>query len=111
MQCVHWSSPIPGYSLSLVEFSYIPIVFTLHPGQMVLIGTGRLHCFRKMSHDVLPECDAHHDLRQAVLAALKPGDTTLCVSIAYDWYDVVSLLGVIAACVFIALLSFPLALL
>jgi hypothetical protein len=53
---------------------------------MVFIGTGRLHCFRKMTTDELPTTDAHFELRSDLLASGRFDGNTLCVSIAYDWY-------------------------
>lgn len=65
---------------------YIPTRFILRPGCLVIIGTGRLHCFRKMTADELPETDAHYELRRNLIASDRFDGKTLCVSIAYDWY-------------------------
>jgi hypothetical protein len=60
----------------------------LKPGQMIHINKGRLHCFRKLSSEILDEADAHFDLREKLIKETKvlgPWCDKLCVSIAWDW--------------------------
>ena len=68
--------------------SYCPSVFILKPGQHVLINKGRLHAFRKMTFDELPNTDCHAAQRSELVAMLKEKKldrAPLCISIAYDW--------------------------
>lgn len=57
----------------------------LKPGQLIHIGKGRLHAFRKMSNKPLPENDCHCTLRQQIINNETSGKEELCVSIAWDW--------------------------
>jgi hypothetical protein len=60
----------------------------LKPGQMIHINKGRLHCFRKLSSEILDETDAHVDLRRDLIKETKvlgPWCDKLCLSIAWDW--------------------------
>ena len=64
-------------------------MFILKPGQHLLINKGRLHAFRKMTFDELPENDCHAQLRKNMIAELKAQNIRrppLCVSVAFDWY-------------------------
>ena len=69
--------------------SYSPSVFILKLGQHVLINKGRLHAFRKMTFDELPNTDCHAAQRSELVAMLKEEKkldrAPLCISIAYDW--------------------------
>jgi hypothetical protein len=72
----------------LKEMNYYPSVFILKPGQLVHINKGRLHAFRKMTMDALPDSDCHAVQRLEVINDLKKNNTTslpCCVSIAWDW--------------------------
>ena len=67
---------------------YCPSVFILKPGQHLLINKGRLHAFRKMTFDELPENDCHAQLRKNMIAELKVQNIhrpPLCISVAFDW--------------------------
>lgn len=67
---------------------YCPSVFILKPGQHLLINKGRLHAFRKMTFDELPENDCHAQLRKRMIAELKAQNIhrpPLCISVAFDW--------------------------
>jgi hypothetical protein len=66
---------------------YCPSVFILGPGELVHINKGRLHAFRKMSHEMLPKSDCHFGLRTKKLRALqgKESHDLVCVSVAWDW--------------------------
>ena len=50
---------------------------------------GRLHAFRKMTFDELPNTDCHAAQRSELVAMLeeekKIDRAPLCISIAYDW--------------------------
>lgn len=77
---------IAGYQ----KMGYCPSVFILKPGQHVHINKGRLHAFRKMSLDELPEDDCHYKLRKTVireehLEDNAPAKAPTCWSIAWDW--------------------------
>jgi hypothetical protein len=64
-------------------------VFILKPGQHLLINKGRLHAFRKMTFDELPETDCHSRLRKHMVSELKSQRIyrpPLCISVAFDWY-------------------------
>ena len=73
----------------LIKFqSYCPSVFILKLGQHVLINKGRLHAFRKVTFDELPNTDCHAAQRDELVAMLKEKEidrAPLCLSIAYDW--------------------------
>lgn len=59
------------------------------PGQTVHINKGRLHAFRKMTADGLPQHDCHYKLRTSLVSELKSKGLACapdCVSVAYDWY-------------------------
>ena len=69
-------------------FSYEPSVFILGPGEHLHINKGRLHAFRKMTFEQLPESDCHCLLRQQKIAELQAQGLTkapICISVAYDW--------------------------
>jgi hypothetical protein len=57
----------------------------LKPGQHVHINKGRLHAFRKMTEDKLPDNDCHAQLRQVLIKELGEGNVPLCISVAFDW--------------------------
>ncbi len=57
----------------------------LKPGQLIHIGKGRLHAFRKMSNRSLPKDDCHYTVRQKVINENEVRGEELCVSIAWDW--------------------------
>jgi hypothetical protein len=73
-------------------------ILILKPGQIIHINKGRLHCFRKLSSEILDETDAHVDLRQDLIKETKelgPWCDKLCLSIAWDWvFHGVSEIGV-----------------
>jgi hypothetical protein len=64
---------------------YHPSVFILKAGQFVHINKGRLHAFRKMTTERLPEKDAHAKLRKEVVAKDKLQPGLVCISVAHDW--------------------------
>jgi hypothetical protein len=64
---------------------YYPSVFILKAGQFVHINKGRLHAFRKMTTENLPQRDAHAKLRKEVVAEDKLLPGLECISIAHDW--------------------------
>ena len=66
------------------EMNYYPSVFILKPNQHVHINKGRLHAFRKMRCDALPQEDCHFTLRNS-LKVEHSLDGDDCVSIAWDW--------------------------
>jgi hypothetical protein len=69
-------------------FSYEPSVFILGPGEHLHINKGRLHAFRKMTFQQLPESDCRCILRQQKIAELQAQGLTeapICISVAYDW--------------------------
>lgn len=69
--------------------SYCPSVFILKPGQHLHINKGRLHAFRKLTIEPLPDSDCHADLRSTLIQQITDRGETLddlCISIAYDWY-------------------------
>jgi hypothetical protein len=51
----------------------------------VHINKGRLHAFRKMTTENLPQRDAHAKLRKEVVAEDKLLPGLECISIAHDW--------------------------
>lgn len=65
--------------------SYCPSVFILKEGQHVLINKGRLHAFRKMTLDPLPEKDCHARLRLSLIQEMNITRAPLCISVAFDW--------------------------
>jgi hypothetical protein len=64
---------------------YYPSVFILKAGQFVHINKGRLHAFRKMTTENLPQWDSHAKLRKEVVAKDKLQPGLVCISIAHDW--------------------------
>lgn len=60
-------------------------MFILKPGQHVHINKGRLHAFRKLVAEPLPELDCHSSLRQELLLEHRFERSPVCVSIAWDW--------------------------
>ena len=64
-----------------------PSIFILEPGQLIHIAKGRLHCFRKLTSDVLPESDVHESLRKSIVQGkqISPSNPNICVSVAWDW--------------------------
>jgi hypothetical protein len=69
--------------------SYYPSVFILKPGQCVHINKGRLHAFRKLTFDNLPEEDCHSSLRNTLVKKLTEENKVMvkpCVSVAWDWF-------------------------
>jgi hypothetical protein len=67
---------------------YCPSVFILKPGEHLHINKGRLHAFRKMTFDELPENDCHAQLRKNMILELKAQNIhrpPLCISVAFDW--------------------------
>uniref|UniRef100_A0A7S2YQT9 JmjC domain-containing protein n=1 Tax=Entomoneis paludosa TaxID=265537 RepID=A0A7S2YQT9_9STRA len=67
------------------DMGYEPAVLILGPGQHVHINKGRLHAFRKMTTESLPENDCHHTLRKELVAELGIRQAPVCISIAWDW--------------------------
>jgi hypothetical protein len=67
------------------SYRYYPSVFILQAGQFVHINKGRLHAFRKMTTENLPQRDAHAKLRKEVVARDKLQPGLVCISIAHDW--------------------------
>lgn len=61
----------------------------LGPGELLHIGKGRFHAFRKFGPDTLPPDDCHHDLRKGLLEQLKKNNVSaknlLNISLAWDW--------------------------
>ncbi len=54
----------------------------------MIINKGRLHAFRKLTFDDLPENDCHAQLRKEVIAELRAKNIhrpPLCISVAFDW--------------------------
>jgi hypothetical protein len=49
------------------------------------ISKGRLHAFRKLSNDKLPDTDCHADLRRELVEKEILKEEPLCISIAWDW--------------------------
>lgn len=67
------------------RMNYYPCVFILEPGQLLHIGKGRLHAFRKMTCDTLEPNDCHHDIRKELIRQRNIHHDPLCFSIAWDW--------------------------
>lgn len=65
--------------------NYYPCVFILGPGQLLHIGKGRLHAFRKMTTKELEPTDCHHSLRKEIIKKNSLKCDPLCLSIAWDW--------------------------
>jgi hypothetical protein len=70
-------------------FSYCAIVLILGPGELLHIGKGRFHAFRKLSAESLGVDDCHFDLRNEIHAKLRGNgevvEQLLNVSLAWDW--------------------------
>jgi hypothetical protein len=81
--CCDWilTQPLPCAALC----RYYPSVFILQAGQFVHINKGRLHAFRKMTTEPLPQSDAHAKLRVEVVTKDKLQPGLVCISIAHDW--------------------------
>lgn len=62
------------------EKQYAPIVLILCPGQLLHIGKGRLHAFRKLSSDRLPPGDCHEEARSKITGSVP----AMQVSLAWD---------------------------
>ena len=79
--------------------SYCPSVFVLKPGQHVMINKWRLNAFRKMTFDELPNTDCHAAQRSELVAMLKDEKkfdrAPLCISIAYDWWVKILVIGLL----------------
>jgi hypothetical protein len=86
-QCIAHGWPTKDTILHWESMNYCPSVFILKEGQHVHINKGRLHTFRKLTPETLPENDCHFDLRNALIKAtgLSPKAPPTCVSIAWDW--------------------------
>lgn len=67
------------------NMNYYPCVFILEPGQLLHIGKGRLHAFRKMTCDPLEPSDCHCDIRKEIIQQRNICHDPLCFSIAWDW--------------------------
>lgn len=67
------------------RMNYYPCVFILEPGQLLHIGKGRLHAFRKMTCDNLEPSDCHYALRKEIIQQRGILHDPLCFSIAWDW--------------------------
>jgi hypothetical protein len=66
--------------------NYCPSVFILTAGQHVHINKGRLHAFRKLTPEKLPNEDCHCQLRDAMIKEKSlTNKVPTCVSIAWDW--------------------------
>ena len=83
---------------NFVNESYCPTVLILGPGQLLLIIKNRLHSFRKMSFDQLPDDDCHASMRKERVSILRQEDpdlkiAPLCVSVAWDWYVIYYIFG------------------
>ena len=72
----------------LCKAGFHPTRLIINPGEMLYIGKGCIHMFRKMSTKMLPTNDCHYDLRKQKLIELGDNkskvDSTVCVSIAWD---------------------------
>jgi hypothetical protein len=70
-------------------FSYCAIVLILGPGELLHIGKGRFHAFRKLSAESLGVDDCHFDLRNELHVKLRDSgeiiEQLLNVSLAWDW--------------------------
>ena len=69
----------------LETHSIVPTILILAPGELLHIGKGCLHCFRKLTLDVLPDTDVHESLRKTLVKGLSNTRLDFCVSIAWDW--------------------------
>lgn len=65
---------------------YCPSVFILEPNHYLHINKGRLHAFRKLTRDPLPENDCHARLRSNLIQSERFHPVPICISIAHDWY-------------------------
>ncbi|KAL7579289.1 hypothetical protein ACA910_013969 [Epithemia clementina (nom. ined.)] len=67
------------------DMGYYPSVFILKPGQHVHINKGRLHAFRKLTTEKLPDMDCHSILRKNLIVEHNIHNAPVCVSVAWDW--------------------------
>ncbi|CAM9759736.1 unnamed protein product, partial [Phaeothamnion confervicola] len=67
----------------LWEAGACPTRLTLGPGEYLHINKGRLHAFRKMQTERLPQAELQRRQRQQLLQIRKLGD--VCISVAWDW--------------------------
>jgi hypothetical protein len=63
-------------------------VFVLEPNEFLHINKGRLHAFRKLTVDELPESDCHAKLRADLINSAGFVFSPICTSVAFDWYVV-----------------------
>jgi hypothetical protein len=75
--------------LTTAYCSYILAVLMLGPNELIHIGKGRFHAFRKVDSQPLPKNDCHFALRQKLHTQLQDSQEDigqlLNVSIAWDW--------------------------
>jgi hypothetical protein len=51
-----------------------------------MLNKGRLHAFRKLSIDVLPEYDCHYFQRKTLMIENPSMEVApICISVAFDW--------------------------
>jgi hypothetical protein len=77
--------PTKNMVVQLQEKKIYPSIFILEPGQLLHIAKGRIHCFRKLTSDVLPVSDVHESLRKIIVQKNQVSNKNICVSVAWDW--------------------------
>jgi hypothetical protein len=74
---------------NICPLSYCAIVLILGPGELLHIGKGRFHAFRKLTAESLGVDDCHFDLRRDLHAKLQGKgvavEELLNISLAWDW--------------------------